>query len=395
MSGEKLGQSGPQQEPQRELKRKNQPQESVQNPSDIEADEGTARKATDEIRPRKKRVTDLAQDEVLELKQKLEEVEMPEIFVEPEGKKSRWGKVIENKELGISYREKVIELPKHRQEETGIKRIRRRELLNYPNKDRKEEPGITYPNRFFYRKGPDYTPDGYKISYAHDHDGYLICQNEEIVKCLTDGRLPSEYVVTHKINASVNPKTKKPNLEIFKSELLYFQSIRPRHKGAYTPWYGTGSYNSDTGKIDFDKKASESFQEGDVYFTAIWIGENFAWLFGDPLDSPIFAFGNKNKAFVEYARAVLDRRKFILDHNPNEWIPALDYTETLENILNGKRIKMGGNYKETRMPAIKYPGIKPLRWCHAELAVIPTQRSLNILFFETGEGEEKSEEKDS
>ena len=63
------------------------------------------------------------------------QAEMPENFVEPEGKSGRWGKPvkgeveIEGKKVEVSYREKVIELPKHRQEATGIKRIRRRELL--------------------------------------------------------------------------------------------------------------------------------------------------------------------------------------------------------------------------------------------------------------------------
>ena len=39
------------------------------------------------------------------------------------GKSGKWGEVVEDKDLGISYREKVIELPKHRQEETEIKAI--------------------------------------------------------------------------------------------------------------------------------------------------------------------------------------------------------------------------------------------------------------------------------
>ena len=35
----------------------------------------------------------------------------------------------------------------------------------------------------------------------------------------------------------------------------------------------------------------------------------------------------------------------------------------------------------------------PLRWCHADLAFIPTQRSLNVLFFETGtEGKERKKQ---
>jgi len=34
---------------------------------------------------------------------------------------------------------------------------------------------------------------------------------------------------------------------------------------------------------------------------------------------------------------------------------------------------------------------KPLRWCHAELALVPAKRGLNVLFFETGDDEKKKE----
>lgn len=55
------------------------------------------------------------------------EVEMSEDFDDPEGEAGKWGTVkgeveIEGKKVEVSYREKIIDLPKHRQEETGIKR---------------------------------------------------------------------------------------------------------------------------------------------------------------------------------------------------------------------------------------------------------------------------------
>ena len=51
------------------------------------------------------------------------EVKMPDGFIEPEGKSGRWSEVVEDKDLGVLYREKVIELPKERREETGIKKF--------------------------------------------------------------------------------------------------------------------------------------------------------------------------------------------------------------------------------------------------------------------------------
>ena len=38
----------------------------------------------------------------------------------------------DKKKVEVLYREKVIEIPKHRQEETGIARIRRREIIDMP-----------------------------------------------------------------------------------------------------------------------------------------------------------------------------------------------------------------------------------------------------------------------
>jgi len=54
---------------------------------------------------------------------------MPEDFVDPEGESNKWSEAVENKELGISYCEKVIVLPKRRQEETGIRQIRKRKFI--------------------------------------------------------------------------------------------------------------------------------------------------------------------------------------------------------------------------------------------------------------------------
>lgn len=87
------------------------------------------------------------------------QAEMPEDFEDPEGKKSKWKEVvgeveIEGKKVEVKYREKVIELPKHRQEETGIQRIRRRELLPpFPEGLRDTSGAYRDP---FYRNNPSW-----------------------------------------------------------------------------------------------------------------------------------------------------------------------------------------------------------------------------------------------
>ena len=40
-------------------------------------------------------------------------------------------------------------------------------------------------------------------------------------------------------------------------------------------------------------------------------------------------------------------------------------------------------FGEATIPAVSSVEIKPLRWCHSDLAIIPTKKSLNILFFES------------
>ena len=85
---------------------------------------------------------------------------MPADFLEPEGKKGKWSEVVKNEKLGISYREKVIQLSKYRQEETGIKKIRRREVLTYPEgfyESGKKIDKRNYPSK--YRFGSEFNED--------------------------------------------------------------------------------------------------------------------------------------------------------------------------------------------------------------------------------------------
>jgi len=133
------------------------------------------------------------------------QVEMPEDFEDPEGKAGKWKTVkgdveIEGKKVEVSYREKVIELPKHRQEETGIKRIRRRELL------------------------PPF-PEGF-CKNAKDGALYMSLNKEfdSVYGILTDDQFPSRKKFIHMFNY-LPRGNENEHAEKFKKEGAYFQKI--------------------------------------------------------------------------------------------------------------------------------------------------------------------------
>lgn len=261
------------------------------------------------------------------------EVEMPEDFIEPEGKSGKWktekGEVeIEGKKVEVAYREKVIELTKHRQEESGIQRIRRRELLQpFPDGIVEEKEG----EKFF--------SDDEKFDRTY--------------KFLTDGGYPCEGTWVHTMNYFDPYGIEAADIDKSKREGLYFQEIHCKNKYGFSFW---------------PTRACE-------------LTRGFA--------SPVYVFGNTNSAFKEYIRSVLE--------NPEkEWgITKKDIEpETsgeLKHLLNRDKL----DHYEINLPyfgRFESSKNKPLRWCHAELALMPTKRSLNVLFFETGD-EDKVKEK--
>jgi len=186
---------------------------------------------------------------------------MPADFVEPEGKKSKWGETVENKDLGVSYREKVIELPKYRQEETGIKRIKRREVLTFPEDF--FEPSKEIDKRYY--------PPNYKFSSEFD----------DVYKLLTDNIYLSPDTLAHILNLRIGAgnlawnltgaKRDYEDIKKFKNEGMYFQEINPLSSGHKKPQlfpaYGEEPYVCS-------------------YAT------------------PVFIFGRKNKNFMNYLKAV-------------------------------------------------------------------------------------------
>ena len=270
------------------------------------------------------------------------EQEMPEDFEDPEGKSGKWKTVkgeveVNGEKFEVSYREKVIQLSEDRQEKYGIQRIRRRELL----------PPL--PEGFLIKRETktDDNNVGNLSTYSSDK------KFDEMYRFLTDDKYPSDHTITHKFHWFEKPKgaygyEKQTNdLQMFKEQGLYFQEI-------------------------FQGKSEKKT----LYCSPKWIFDlpNYS--------RPVFIFGNKNKAFNNYLDSIF---------NKDELKKQIDY-KRLKVLRDGGQIEGGTSASyEWFLPVIHQPGIKPLRWCHAESALIPTKRSLNVLFFETGD-ENKSEE---
>lgn len=274
-----------------------------------------------------------------ELETKPEHMEMPDDLVEPEGKSGKWSEVVENKELGVRYREKVIELPKHRQQETGIKRIRRRELLPpFPE-------GLCGRDK----NGNFYAETGERK--LGSHYGERSERIDKIYNFLTDEAYPSNRTINHKFYWYEDEKSEQQNSELkkFVDEGLYFQEIPTREN------------------------------ETVLYCSPKW---TFAFA---TYTTPIFIFWNRNQNFNDYLDSLFDNSKFRF------------YDKELRKLRSGEPVRekiiAPTPSEEVRMPIVHDPAIKPLRWCHAECALVPTKRSLNVLFFETDEKRGAEEEK--
>jgi len=346
--------------------------------------------------------------------------------------------VVENRELGVSYKETIIELPEHRREETGVVRIKRREL-------------DTFPEGFFGRtKAGRWMTEGWK-----DTIEYL-----PIWEFISDGKYPSAGKLGHYIDiagdrelSTMYPKPNFKNPEDrrriradseyyprsflrHQDEGLYFQSVFPEGD-----LHDKRFFAKDTdGKFQKTQDSNSPFGLTRVY---TWEG----WqLFRSPIRHPVYFFGTENKVFREYCRAISSNQEIVNLLKQNEYTDepidvALPGSEEFEQVFQkgvehvrswttsteeGKKAEIehmelkrqemirnevgfsksqrsiGANLErfrliaegiqvsggpslmgsETKIPAVQHPDLRPLRWLHADLAIVPTSRSLNILFFE-------------
>ena len=316
----------------------------------------------------------------------------------PKQEQSEAENIVSDPETGMSYRETIFNLPEHRAKETGITRIRRREVLTVPEAGivRDESGEIRYYRTW---KNIDY-------------------ENEPLpfYKKLTDGKYPNPRLWNHTVN--VNTESTKEKLEEHIREGIYLQKIY------------IGDKSSITTRLEKDKTG---------YFALPNVPGDTTW--ANRVDTPIYFFGNQNPNLVEYLKSILASPIALEMLKKDGWIDEpLDpnlispsdptygegkyhpkvYKDFRQNPKKAKIIeqfktdnvhfyKDGQSQDETdeviynidtlrkfiagvpiwirdvhrKIPIVQHPDIKPLRWCHAEMAIVPTKKGLNVLFFET------------
>jgi|GEM_PF-5904657 len=318
--------------------------------------------------------------ELIEEIQKNAESSLEDLDKEDIDKKKGWGEPVEGEveidgeKVKVRYREKLITLPKHRQEQTGIKQIRRRELLP-------PLPEINYEAEYF---SPDSQPISEKIFTSEkdkkEHDrtvgGSAVRKFDATYNFLTNGRFPSRGVFIHMFNYLPNNDPEE-NANRFKKEGLYFQEVFPE-KSKFVTYYDRAR---STISISHKKNPRETGRQDNLSTYDLFCSQ------GRPMRShyidPIFIFGNKNSAFTDYIDSVFNNNE-TLQMLKNEDGSQESYQYNCLKYLREDKPVTNGN-KDLFLRCIRHPNIKPLRWCHAECALIPTKRGLNVLFFETGD----------
>lgn len=316
---------------------------------------------------------------------------MPEQNMEDEFKmqhkdeesKNQENAVITNSELGISYKETIINLPLHRQKEVGIKRIRRKEILSHPDNLRGKYSG--------YGMG---RVDGYSLEV----------KNWPIYDYLTDGRFTSFKTLNHQMFADVTAKRREQLLEKFNKETLYFQKCERSLDVSYGPSTWSADGNLDVPVFFFGNKnktfvnyLETMFNNNDVvhYLTkeipGAWsigdlklIEDRNSWLYfriigPNGVGRPDFKY-NPDKTSPKTKEII----KLLEEKNVKVFESKLGKTlDVFRLLLNGESFYSGDGHTSIPKLSNANANMPDLRWCHSEFAIIPTRNSLNVLFFET------------
>ncbi|MBI4087243.1 MAG: hypothetical protein HY434_00215 [Candidatus Liptonbacteria bacterium] len=355
--------------------------------------------------------------------------------------------VFENKELGVSYKETVTELPQHRREETGVVRIKRRELL-------------TFPEGFF---GKTQKYEGRPVGEEGWKDPQTSPESIPVWEFITDDKFPSGAKMAHYIDIHNNSgegygrnvahlsddeqkeyfRTRfKKDKELYprswirhKDEGLYFQSIFPEGDMGDKRMY----IKTDSGELQPSSDSDTPYGVTKMYTWESWA------LFRSPIRHPVYLFGADNSAFRNYCASITQNREIMsllqkngyTDQPTNLVVPGSpefdeqfseyfqrtqeynrkhgykDSDFELENLKKQELIRHGvplevkdnsarNSVEFLRLiargisssgsptllggartiPVVKHPEVRPLKWLHSDLAIVPTKRSLNILFFE-------------
>lgn len=365
---------------------------------------------------------------------------IPEGYSEnPENKRKE--KMVSNQEFKVTYKETITELPPHRKVEMGIKQIRRKEIIDIlggktineiyeifkgrsnVRYDERQRMRIelekilhfltegTFPsyrtwNHAMFADTGDYGRRG--LSQFQDEGMYFqrMIPKQRLQKGVdTFGNPQSSFFIK-----DINGKLKIDD---------QFPQYREDALMCYNLSVSTGNdiWNETSGPIFIfgnKNKAFVSYIESIIsHPEVIQMMKLRNWNMDRVIDftkvkapKESSRWGNKDKTmfkpkinYLSYPPKAVDESGIITLVSP-DWPDELTrqvediyekneqlYQEfrmskgVLEKLIHGTPVEFGKYHP--LLPIIQHPDIKPLRWCHADVGIITTQRNMNILFFET------------
>ena len=181
-------------------------------------------------------------------------------------------------------------------------------------------------------------------------------------------------------------------IDLFRKDQLYFQRLFPKWRAHYdgtknikSVFYYESTDNDEVREISH-KDAEDPFSALSWFRFSVSRGRTFYNTF----NTPVFVFGNKNKKFSNYLDAIGSSvvasaisKKHVSGWSYWERSDAPDKIRDLLESSNEPLIPDSlRQEQEFAVPIIHAPDVPILRWCHSELAIVPTKKSLRVLFFE-------------
>jgi hypothetical protein len=357
----------------------------------------------------------------------------------PEGNEIHNGSkdnIVESKELAVSFGESVEELPMAIQEMVGISRLRRRKVISYPKFFYDQEREC-----FEHR-----TKDLPGMEPRTRKEVLLSEKVERIWQFLTDGRFPSYKTWTHVMSGDWNNYDGQEMIDSFhKDERGIFQEFFPAknledERGGRGFDFYEKTKDGRIVKMPWEKMmkmSQDKARKAQSIFNMDVMDRGGAWIAN--VDAPIFVFGGKSslmRGYIESIKENSDTKKMLqlngwnLD-NPFDLItrkspdfekykkffdgdcdaipkPKIDFPQDyltgkntfmtdatenpkkttfkdmsiFDNLFTEINIKYYSGYPPV-IPVVRHSDIKPLRWSHSELAILPKERDLEIVFFES------------
>lgn len=357
-------------------------------------------------------------------------------------------KVIENQELGVSYRESYEPLSSEEQKDSGIRAIRRKEVI--------KGPSDLFQN---------------------------ISGNVKVYQFLTENLFPSYQTWNHVLQGDGGSAgyTSYREIRRFEQEGQHMQEVLPLERMATAqPMYGFDGcplFTIKEGEVNYKlpTRDRDVIRNSPLVYTMCASTSNEIWR--DSNDLPIFIFGNRNQVFSDYIKTIqtnpemremlelsgwsLDSEIILEDGEGQSYFEGFDKREIkvpklvkpLEEIDSKKRIErvipyleriirevpeisgkmcdgvtpsavyrcqhslkwhrkiLNGEIKveeeysreipkfditylnllakgiphstNVYIPVVRHPDLRPLRWCHADSAIVERDGKTNVLFFET------------